>query len=165
MVSSVVVQLPGRPRLLAWMCTGCGSFSSSTAWATDRMICRGVTPKWSTGESMVCDVAGRPALPHLDAAGIDDLGGVRLRRGQEPADQGLDLLRLPLLDRPHQVMVIAHQDVKALVDARRVLRTPRGRAGRKGAEWRRRKPSCSPAPRTCSRWRTCWARFPSCRCA
>ena len=53
MVSSVVDQLPGRPRLLAWMCTGCGSFSSSTAWATERMICRGVTPKWSTGESML----------------------------------------------------------------------------------------------------------------
>ena len=29
------------------------------------------------------DVAGRPALPHLDAAGIDDLGGVRLRRASK----------------------------------------------------------------------------------
>ena len=28
------VQLPGMPRLLQWMWTGCGSLSSSAAWAT-----------------------------------------------------------------------------------------------------------------------------------
>ena len=33
------------------------------------------------------DVAGRMALPDLDAAGIDELGGIRLRRRQEPADR------------------------------------------------------------------------------
>ena len=75
-VSSVVVQLPGRPRLLAWMCTECGNFSSSTAWATDSNDL-----PWRHSEMVDrrVDVATLPdgmALPHLDAAGIDDLGGI-----------------------------------------------------------------------------------------
>ena len=81
------------------------------------------------------DVAGRPALPHLDTAGIDDLGGIRLRRRQQPADERLHLLRLPLLDRPHEVVVIAHQDVEAFVDAgsvRELLVSMTGGEGRNG---------------------------------
>ena len=37
-VSSVVVQFPGIPRLLQWMCTGCGSSNSLAQRATSRMI-------------------------------------------------------------------------------------------------------------------------------
>ena len=95
MVSSVVVQLPGRPRLLAWTWTEWGNFSSSTAWATDSMICRGVTPKWSTGESMSSTLPDGLALPVLDAAGIDELGGVGLRGRQQPAHESLHLTRHP----------------------------------------------------------------------
>ena len=47
-VPNVVSQLPGMPRLLQWMCTGCGSPSSAAACATPAMICRGVTSKCST---------------------------------------------------------------------------------------------------------------------
>ena len=141
-VSSVVVQLPGRPRLLQWMCTGCGSFSSSTAWATRWMICRGVTPKWSTGVVEVVDVARLLALPDLDAAGIDELGGVALGGASSQPTNALQ----PLAARrcwiaSHDVMVVAHQDVEALVDAGRVgeflVGVPGGERRDGGVEGRR----------------------------
>ena len=34
LVASVVAQLPGMPRLLAWICTECGSFNASAVRAT-----------------------------------------------------------------------------------------------------------------------------------
>src|SRR5207249_4512489 len=43
MLSSVVAEFPGWPRLLQWMCTGCGSFSWLAAPASACRIFRGVT--------------------------------------------------------------------------------------------------------------------------
>src|SRR5437773_3965340 len=43
MLSSVVAEFPGCPRLLQWMCTGCGSFSWLAAPARASRIFRGVT--------------------------------------------------------------------------------------------------------------------------
>ena len=146
MVSSVVDQLPGRPRLLAWMCTGWGSFSSSTAWATDSDDLPRRHAEVVDQRVDVVDVSRRLRLPDLDAAGIDELGGVRLCRAQQPPDQGLDLLLLSLLDRPHQVLVVAHQDIEAFIDARRIVEFLVGMTGRKrgnrGVEGR-----CIPHPR------------------
>src|SRR5207244_8554831 len=42
-ISSVVAEFPGCPRLLQWMCTGCGSFSWLAAPASASRIFRGVT--------------------------------------------------------------------------------------------------------------------------
>ncbi len=62
------------------------------------------------------------ALPDLDAAGIDELWGKPLCGRQQPPDERLELLRFLLLQRLHDVMVVAHEDVKTLVDAGRVLK-------------------------------------------
>ena len=50
-VSSVVAQFPGIPRLLAWTCTGWGSPRASTASARPTRIARGVTPNGATPSS------------------------------------------------------------------------------------------------------------------
>ena len=117
------------------MWTEWGNFSSSTAWATALMICRGVTPKWSTTESMSSTLPAGRFFQTSTPPGLTSLAAYPFARAQEPADERLYLLRLLLLDGPHQVMVIAHQDIKAFVDARRVLelfmRVPR-REGRNG---------------------------------
>ena len=93
-VSSVVVQLPGRPRLLQWRCTGCGRRSSSTACATAAMIWRGVTPKWSTAVSRSLTFPACRCFQRLDAARIHELRGIALRRAEQPADERLHLLGL-----------------------------------------------------------------------
>ena len=66
-------------------------------------------------------VAAGVALPNLDAARIDQLDGVRFGGAQQPGDEALQLFGLPLLNRPHHEMVIAGQDVEALVDTRRIV--------------------------------------------
>ena len=67
------------------------------------------------------DVAGLMALPHFHTARIHQLGSKTLGGAEQPGDERLQLLRLVLLNRAHNIVVVAHQDVKPLVDARRVL--------------------------------------------
>src|SRR3954447_20538804 len=88
-VASVVFQLPGRPRLLQWMWTGCGRPRSIAVWASSTMSWRGGgggglrggvarleeegagrDVEVGHGRVEVVDVAGA-ALPLLDAAGVD----------------------------------------------------------------------------------------------
>ena len=100
-VSSVVVQLPGRPKLLAWICTGWGNFKlvGGLRHRADDLPRR--DSEVVDGWSMSVDVARRTALPDFDAAGIDELGGVRLRRAQQPGDQApCTLLRLVAAELP-----------------------------------------------------------------
>src|SRR5690348_8928349 len=67
-------------------------------------------------------VASLMTLPNLDTAWIDQLRRITLRRPEQPGDECLHLLRLSLGDRAHDVMVVTHEDVEPLVDARRVLK-------------------------------------------
>ena len=72
------------------MCTGCGSRSVAGGLRdTLRMICRGVTSKWSHVLVEPVHVAAALALPDFDAAGIHQLRGIPLRRAEQPADERL----------------------------------------------------------------------------
>ncbi len=51
MVASVDAMLPGTPRLLAWMCSGCGMPSSMSARASVCTTCRGVTRQCTCSSS------------------------------------------------------------------------------------------------------------------
>src|SRR3989442_13815876 len=51
MVASVVAAFPGCPRLLQWMCTGCGSWGALAAPASVSRILRGVTALDPTASS------------------------------------------------------------------------------------------------------------------
>ena len=53
MVASVESMLPATPRLLAWMCSGCGTPSSDSARASVCTTWRGVTCQctWSSSTS------------------------------------------------------------------------------------------------------------------
>ena len=85
-------RLQGRRRV-ARACRGSGRAGASGAASPVRRppgarpvrIARGVTPKWSTASSSVDDVP-RPLLPALDAAGVDHLDAVPLRRAEQPGD-------------------------------------------------------------------------------
>ncbi len=81
----------------------------------------------------VRNVAGRVVLPHFHATGVHQFGGIALGRPQQPGDEGGEPLGLILVNGFHDVMVVAHQHIKALVDAGRVfqflVRMP-GREGR-----------------------------------
>ena len=179
-VSSVVVQLPGRPRLLAWMWTGCGRPSSSTARATAAMICRGVTPKWSTAASRSLTLPACRFFQTSTPPGLTSFARVRPSpRDSSQAMNAFSRLGLAPLDRPHDVMVVAHQDEEALVDAGRVgellVRVPGGERGDGGVEGRgvaeagvlvaggeraghaprRCRCACSRVRRTGSAWRLC----------
>ena len=62
----------------------------------------------------------RPLLPALDAARVDDLDPVPLRRAEQPGDGVAHRVGPPLPDPIHQEMVVPHQDEERLVDQRRV---------------------------------------------
>src|SRR2546425_13321322 len=61
MVASVVAAFPGCPRLLQWMCTGCGSWRALAAPASVSRILRGVTALDPTASSSPLTL--RAALP------------------------------------------------------------------------------------------------------
>ncbi len=82
------------------MWTGCGSPSSSAACATplNDLPRRDVEMLDRCVEAG--DIARLLLLPDLDAAGVDELGGVALGRAQQPADERLQPLRLALAESP-----------------------------------------------------------------
>lgn len=81
------------------------------------------------------------ALPDFDAAGIHDFRGITFRRIEQPSDIRLQSLGLILFELPHDVVVVAHQDVKAFVDDWRVIelfvRVPRHQRRNRRVECRR----------------------------
>ena len=80
----------------------------------------------------------RPLLPDLDAAGVDDLQRVAAGGVQQVAEEVAELLVLPGGDPVHDVVVVADEDVEALVDDRRVVelfvRVPRAEGRDGGVE-------------------------------
>ncbi len=60
-------------------------------------------------------------LPDLHAAGVHNFDAVSLGGPQQPRNVGSQALRLPGRNLIHDVMIVPHQDVKALVDDRGVL--------------------------------------------
>ncbi len=119
-VASVVVQLPGMPRLLAVDVHRVRQFQfgGGLGDALDDLPRRDVEVIDDFVQAV--DVAPLLLLPNLDAAGIDQLGGIALGGAEQPGDKRPQPLGLAVVDRPHDVMVVAHQDVKALVEAGRV---------------------------------------------
>ena len=90
MVASVDAMLPATPRLLPWMCSGCGTPSSCTARASVRTTWRGVTlpvrVRLVDVELALVELEGR------DAARVDDLHAHRLAGVDRPADVVADAL-------------------------------------------------------------------------
>ena len=62
-----------------------------------------------------------PLFPRLDAAGIDELDSVGLRPVHDPADEGSQPGRIIAGNLLQGVVIVAQENVKALVDDRRVL--------------------------------------------
>ena len=115
MVASVVSILPGMPRLLQWMCSGCGTPSSCTARASARRMRRGVTPCCGPGSSM-----SSPRTLNLNALmppGLTVLTAERRGRAHHPGDVVVDPLLSRAVGEPlQQQLVIAEHDIGALVD-------------------------------------------------
>ena len=100
MVSSVVVTLPGAPRLLQCRCSGCGRPSSSTIRARlgDDLRRRHL----AVAVDRVGELLGVLApLPGRDAAGVDRLDAVDLGRPDQPGDDVLGPLDLAGLEQVH----------------------------------------------------------------
>src|SRR5205807_1571199 len=64
----------------------------------------------------------RAFLPHLNAARIDQLNRIRLRRPEQPSRERLELLRLLRGNLLEGVMIVAHQHEEALVNDGRVVK-------------------------------------------
>src|SRR5688572_8971369 len=64
------------------------------------------------------DIAAGARLPDFDAAWIDQLASISLGRAEQPGDEVPQLLRLLVADGLHHEMIVPHQDVEALVEAR-----------------------------------------------
>ena len=142
--------LPAMPRLLQWMCTGCGRPRALAASVSVSRIARGVTFGSPTGSSSDVDLA-HVALPQLHTARIDDLDRVALRRAQQPRHIVARALVLPVGDLALQVRVVAHQDETAGIDDRRIVelrvRVPRAHRRRR----RHRRLSCTQVQRSGTR--------------
>jgi len=79
------------------------------------------------------DITSLVMLPDFHAARIHQLWCIALGGAQQPGHEGLQSLRFLIRNCLHHIVVIAHQDIEALVDTGRVLKLLMGMACR---EWR-----------------------------
>lgn len=84
------------------------------------------------------DIAGLLLFPDLHAARIDDFASIRLGGAEQPGDEVLEPLGLAFANGVHHIVIVPHEDIKALVDAGRVgellVSVSRGERGYGGIE-------------------------------
>ena len=79
------------------------------------------------------DIAGGLTFPDFDPAGVHQFGGKAFGRGEQPPQKGFQPLRFLVLNRTHHVVIVAHQDIEALVETGCILKLLMGMPCR---EWR-----------------------------
>ena len=151
MLASVVATLPGTPRLLQWIWTGCGSPSALAASVSVSRIARGVTAAAGDGVVEAGDVP-LPDLPRLDPAGIHDLHRIAAGGAEQPGGVVPRAVALAALDLAQQVLVVPHEHEDPAVHAGRVVQLRVAVPREQGGHCRVERGGVAQARRSDSRW-------------